>query len=63
MAGRIRFVCLLHSHQPVGNFDNVIEEAFKLSYLPYVDVFEQFPQIPLTNHYSGCLLEWLETHH
>ena len=63
MAGRVRFVCLLHSHQPVGNFDNVIEEAFKLSYLPYVEVFEQFSKIPLTNHFSGCLLEWLETHH
>lgn len=63
MAGRIRFVCLLHSHQPVGNFDHVIEEAYKLSYLPYVEVFEQFPEIPLTNHFSGCLLEWLEHHH
>jgi alpha-amylase len=63
MAGRIRFVCLLHSHQPVGNFDNVIEDAFKASYLPYVEVFEQFPQIPLTNHYSGCLLEWLDAKH
>jgi hypothetical protein len=63
MAGRIRFVCLLHSHQPVGNFDHVIEEAYKMSYLPYVEVFEQFPMIPLTNHYSGCLLEWLDQHH
>ncbi len=63
MPGRIRFVCLLHSHQPVGNFDHVIEEAYKLSYLPYIEVFEQFPEIPLTNHYSGCLLEWLESHH
>ncbi|MFH0938470.1 MAG: alpha-amylase/4-alpha-glucanotransferase domain-containing protein [Planctomycetota bacterium] len=63
MAGRIRFVCLLHSHQPVGNFDHVVEEAYKMSYLPYMEVFEQFPEIPLTNHYSGCLLEWLEKRH
>jgi alpha-amylase len=63
MPGRIRFVCLLHSHQPVGNFDHVIEEAFKMSYLPYVEVFEQFPDLPLTNHFSGCLLEWLDKHH
>src|SRR6185295_914410 len=63
MPGRVRFVCLLHSHQPVGNFDHVIEEACKLSYFPYVDVFEKHPQIPLTHHISGCLLEWLESHH
>jgi alpha-amylase len=63
MAGRVRFVCLLHSHQPVGNFDGVIEEAYKMSYEAYVELFEQFPQIPLTNHFSGCLLDWLEAKH
>src|ERR1035437_5875455 len=63
MPGRVRFVCLLHSHQPVGNFDHVIEEAYNLSYLPYVEVFEKHPLIPLTHHVSGCLLEWLEQRH
>ena len=63
MPGKVHFVCLLHSHQPVGNFDKVIEEAFQKSYLPYVQLFEEFPSIPLTNHFSGCLLAWLEQHH
>ena len=62
MPGRVRFVCLLHSHQPVGNFDHVIDEAYEKSYLPYVQAFEEFPDIPLTHHLSGCLLEWLEKH-
>lgn len=63
MAGRVRFVCLLHSHQPVGNFDHVVEEAYNMSYRAYIEVFEQFPRIPLTNHFSGCLLEWIEERH
>lgn len=63
MSGRVRFVCLLHSHQPVGNFDHVIEEAYGKSYLPYVEHFERYPSIPLTHHISGCLLEWLDAHH
>lgn len=63
MPGRVRFVCLLHSHQPVGNFDGVIEEAYQKSYLPYAQAFAKFPAIPLTNHFSGCLLEWIEKHH
>lgn len=63
MSGRVRFVCLLHSHQPVGNFDHVIEEAYELCYRPYVEKFSEFPDIPLSNHFSGCLLEWLEEHH
>lgn len=63
MPGRVRFVCILHSHQPVGNFDHVIEEAHQKSYLKYAEVFSQFPRIPLTNHFSGCLLEWLDEKH
>ena len=63
MPGRVRFVCLFHSHQPVGNFDHVIEEAYNLSYLPYVEALEKHPNIPLTHHISGCLLEWLQIHH
>jgi alpha-amylase len=63
MPGSVRFVCLLHSHQPVGNFDFVIEEAYNLSYRPYVELFEKHPRVPLTHHISGCLLEWLEGHH
>lgn len=62
MPGSVRFVCLLHSHQPVGNFDSVIEEAYQLSYKPYVELFEKHPRVPLTHHISGCLLEWLEQH-
>ncbi len=63
MAGRVRFVCLLHSHQPVGNFDHVIEDAYQRCYLPYAKAFADCPKVPLTNHFSGCLLEWLESHH
>ena len=62
MPGRVRFVILLHSHQPVGNFDWVIEQVFEQSYARYPEVFEQFPEIPLCLHNSGCLLEWLAEH-
>jgi len=63
MPGRVRFVCILHSHQPVGNFEKVIEEAYQKSYLPFAQVFAEFPEVPLTNHFSGCLLEWMEARH
>ncbi len=60
---RIRFVFCVHNHQPVGNFDHVIEDAYQRSYLPFADVMEQHPDIPWVLHNSGCLWEWLETHH
>ncbi|MBI2264728.1 MAG: DUF1926 domain-containing protein [Armatimonadetes bacterium] len=52
----------IHNHQPVGNFDHVIEECYKLAYGPFLKVLEKFPQIPLSLHISGILLEWLVEH-
>jgi len=59
----INFIFGIHNHQPVGNFDFVIEEAYRRCYLPFIEVIEEFPTIHLTFHFSGCLLEWLEQHH
>lgn len=33
----IRFVFVLHDHQPVGNFDGVFEAAYRDSYLPMLE--------------------------
>ena len=60
---KFQLVLLLHAHQPVGNFDDVIERAYQDSYLPFVDVLAQHPQIKLGLHYSGPLLEWIERAH
>jgi len=59
----VNFIFGIHDHQPVGNFDFVIEHAYRHSYLPFVEVAEDFPGIALTFHFSGCLLEWLEKAH
>jgi alpha-amylase len=59
----VNFIFGIHNHQPVGNFDFVIEHAYRHSYLPFVEVAEDFPGIALTFHFSGCLLEWLEKAH
>src|SRR5262249_35578955 len=53
----------LHSHQPLGNFDNVVEDAYRKAYLPFIDMLFGHPKIALNLHYSGSLLEWIEKHH
>ena len=63
MAVTVRFVICLHSHQPVGNLDHVFEAIHQESYEPFLDVFAEYPDIPVSLHYSGPLLEWLDTHH
>jgi alpha-amylase len=63
MAPPLRFVLALHNHQPVGNFDGVIEQAYRESYLPFLDVLDDYPSIRFALHNSGCLSEWLAVHH
>lgn len=60
---QITFIFAVHNHQPIGNFDFVFEEVYQKSYKPFFDVLEEFPQIKITQHYSGVLLDWLETNH
>ena len=63
MTEPIRFCLALHNHQPVGNFESVFEQAYQDSYLPFLDVFESYPDLRLSLHTSGPLLEWLDLNH
>jgi alpha-amylase len=60
---RFHLLLLIHSHQPVGNFDKVMESAYQKSYLPFVELLFRHPTIRVGLHYSGPLLEWIERHH
>jgi len=50
----------IHFHQPVGNFDHVIEKACDKCYIPFMGVLKQYPDIRMSFHFTGCLLEWIE---
>ena len=60
---KVSLALVIHSHQPVGNFDHVIEEAYQKSYAPFVRALYGHPRIRLSLHFSGILLEWLEKQH
>ena len=59
----VRLILTLHDHQPVGNFDGVFEAAYRDSYLPFLEVMEDYPGLPFVLHTSGPLLEWLVGRH
>ena len=63
MSGNVRLILTLHNHQPVGNFDGVFEAAFQESYVPFLNVLQDFPDLPIVLHFSGSLLDWLASHH
>ncbi len=49
-----------HSHQPIGNFDDVFRMAYDKAYLPFVEVLERYPAVRVTLHYTGPLWDWFE---
>jgi alpha-amylase len=52
----------LHIHQPVGNFDHVMEGAYDRCYLPLLDALHRHRTVSGL-HISGCLLDWIEERH
>lgn len=60
---KISLALVVHSHQPVGNFDHVFEEAYQKAYSPLVHTLLRHPSVRMGLHFSGCLLEWIEKHH
>src|SRR4249920_3203936 len=63
MSFPLRFILLLHNHQPIGNFDGVFEQAYQDSYGPFLDVFERYENLRIALHTSGPLMEWLDRNH
>jgi alpha-amylase len=63
MPNPIRLALVLHNHQPIGNFDGVIEQAYQDSYLPFLDVFTRYESLKIALHTSGSLIEWLDARH
>jgi len=63
MPNPIHLLFGIHCHQPVGNFDHVLETEFQRAYAPFLLVAEEFPDFHFACHYSGWLLEWIADHH
>ncbi|HYL46455.1 MAG TPA: alpha-amylase/4-alpha-glucanotransferase domain-containing protein [Candidatus Limnocylindrales bacterium] len=60
---KFQLVLLIHAHQPVGNFEDVLAKAYEASYFPFLEVLARHPSIRIGLHYSGSLLEWIERAH
>jgi 4-alpha-glucanotransferase len=58
----VTFIFGIHNHQPLGNFDHVLEEAVERAYRPFLRTLHRFPDVRALVHTSGLLLEWWEAH-
>ncbi len=57
------FLFCIHNHQPVGNFDYVLEEAYEKSYWPFLQLISKYPSVKMSLHNSGYLIDWLIEKH
>ncbi|MFH1854021.1 MAG: alpha-amylase/4-alpha-glucanotransferase domain-containing protein, partial [Candidatus Omnitrophota bacterium] len=57
------FAMGLHLHQPVGNFESILERAYSNCYNPFLDTLRNHPDIKCTFHFSGNLLDFFEDKH
>lgn len=62
MSEKIKLAFCVHSHQPVGNYASVFEQGTRECYLPFLRILKQYPEMRMTLHYTGPLLEWFEGH-
>jgi 4-alpha-glucanotransferase len=49
----------VHNHQPIGNFEGVLRETTERAYRPFLECVRARPEVRLTMHCTGSLLEWL----
>ena len=58
---RLHFLLGIHNHQPVGNFDSVVDDAAVRAYHPFLETLDRAGAgLPVTVHCSGGLLEALK---
>ena len=54
------FLMAIHNHQPVGNFEDVFDMAFRDCYKPLLQELDHHPRFKFTLHFSGPLWEYME---
>jgi alpha-amylase len=60
---KLYLILAFHNHQPVGNFDHVLEDAYQKSYLPFLETLMRYKKLKVVLHYSGHLLSWIQNRH
>ena len=62
MAKTVALLLGVHAHQPVGNFESVLEDAHARCYGPFLRVMHEYPAFHFAIHISGWLLEYMLEH-
>ncbi|GEM_PF-4367713 len=55
----INLILGMYNHQPIGSLHSDFDTAYHLSYIPFLEILNNFPDIRYTYHTSGVLLDWI----
>ncbi|MGA1867037.1 MAG: alpha-amylase/4-alpha-glucanotransferase domain-containing protein [bacterium] len=57
---KVYFIMGIHNHQPIGNFDYIMDHVYTHAYFPFLETIKRHPHIKICLHYSGILWDWLK---
>jgi alpha-amylase/alpha-mannosidase (GH57 family) len=63
LAKTVALLLGVHAHQPVGNFESVLDDAHIRCYGPFLRVLHQYPDFRFAIHISGWLLDYMIKHY
>ena len=61
--GKVGIIIGTHNHLPLGLDQEGAELLYQQAFKPLLAVLYRYPEFPVTLHYSGILMEWLEQMH
>jgi alpha-amylase/alpha-mannosidase (GH57 family) len=63
LAKTVALLLGVHAHQPVGNFNHVLDDAHLRCYGPFLRVLYRYPDFHFAIHCSGWLLDYMLKHY
>ncbi|HNT01675.1 MAG TPA: hypothetical protein PKJ80_06570, partial [Candidatus Saccharicenans sp.] len=60
---KIKFLFAVHNHQPLGNFPQVVEQAYTQAYWPFLNLVSKYPGFKFALHFTGFLWEFILEKH
>ncbi len=63
MANKTKLLFGIHMHQPVDNFEWVIQHGVEVCYGPFFEVMSKYPEFRFSVHCSGWLMEQIDAFH
>ena len=54
-----KLILCVHNHQPLGNFSEVFQRAYRQAYLPFLETLSAYPEVKVALHVSGPVYEYL----